>query len=296
MTDASTTPAGKHPTAIRLITPQSTLQELAQHPAYCQLIINSIEFFKGSRSQISEPANTSAHTLIYTTAGNGYTERPDEPRAKNIFEKENFIIIPRGKQIFYGSESSWSIYRLLFSGNSSDSLTAKLTPKAENPCYLYGSHQTVITLFDRIINILQPTPRPENTALSSMLLWHLLACFIFRNSAISEAISPDPIEESIKYMEKNLNRELCLEELATVAGYSSSHYSTIFKEKTGEAPITYFINMKMHLAAEYLSLSSKSIKEISWLLGYSSQYYFSRLFKTHIGISPSEYREQDTTA
>lgn len=284
-----------NPPGITLTPPESILQELSRHQAYNKLILNSIGFYREeSNPTLPEPANSAAHTLIYNASGTGFTQQPGKPQTRQNIEKESFILIPRGEQILFGSLNGWSIYRICFSGESSDNLLTELAVNTGIPCYIRNSHQIVITLFEHLISCLQPSPTLENTAYAGMLLWHALACFIFRNPILHAECQVDTVEDSIRYMEKNLNRELSLEELSAVAGYSPSHYCTIFKEKTGEAPITYFISLKMHLAAEYLIQSSKSVKEISWLLGYSSQYYFSRLFKSHLGVSPSDYRSQHT--
>lgn len=44
-------------------------------------------------------------------------------------------------------------------------------------------------------------------------------------------------------------------------------------------------------AKRELYMTSNAVKEIAWLLGYSDEFYFSRLFKTNTGISPQTYRD-----
>lgn len=45
-------------------------------------------------------------------------------------------------------------------------------------------------------------------------------------------------------------------------------------------------------AKKILTQSKQQVKQIAWQLGYEDQYYFSRIFKKQVGISPKEYRKQ----
>jgi AraC-like DNA-binding protein len=81
-----------------------------------------------------------------------------------------------------------------------------------------------------------------------------------------------------------------VEELASRLGYSGSHYSSMFRNKTGSSPLDYFIRLKLHYACQLLSQTDLSIQTISEKIGYEDQFYFSRLFKKIHGKSPRNYR------
>jgi AraC-like DNA-binding protein len=55
-------------------------------------------------------------------------------------------------------------------------------------------------------------------------------------------------------------------------------------------PIDYFIHLKMQRACYLIKAENTKIKIVARELGYEDQFYFSRLFKSHIGVSPNEYR------
>ena len=77
--------------------------------------------------------------------------------------------------------------------------------------------------------------------------------------------------------------------LAKQLGMSYSNFRRVFKKETGHAPGEYFIEMKINRAKQLL-LADKSIQEVADLLGFDSTYYFSRLFKSRTGSSPSTFR------
>ena len=68
----------------------------------------------------------------------------------------------------------------------------------------------------------------------------------------------------------------------------------MFKKYTGVPPVQYHLDLKILRAKEMLLYTDKSIKEISFEMGFQSIYYFSRVFKNKLGISPSEIRKSVT--
>jgi len=91
-------------------------------------------------------------------------------------------------------------------------------------------------------------------------------------------------------MQENINDNITLNDLSSHYNYSPSRFSSLFKQKTGYAPIDYFIQMKMQKACQQLDFTDHSIKEIALNMGFDDPYYFSRRFSKVIGMSPTKYR------
>jgi AraC-like DNA-binding protein len=100
----------------------------------------------------------------------------------------------------------------------------------------------------------------------------------------------DPVESSISFMQQHISNLLSLEEIARSVNFSASHYSAIFRKKTGFAPIEYFNHLKIQRACQYLHFTDLRVKEIADKLGIEDPYYFSRLFTKLMGVSPNSYR------
>jgi YesN/AraC family two-component response regulator len=64
----------------------------------------------------------------------------------------------------------------------------------------------------------------------------------------------------------------------------------MFKKQTGESFIQYVTRVKMEKAIELLRDPQYKTYQVSEILGYKTPRYFSRLFRTHTGMNPSEYR------
>lgn len=98
------------------------------------------------------------------------------------------------------------------------------------------------------------------------------------------------IEESIVYMAQHLNRPLRVATLAARADLCKSHFSALFKRYVGGTPIDYFIRLRLQQACQLLENTEMSVKSIAYTLGYDDPFYFSRLFKSFIRMSPTTYK------
>lgn len=87
----------------------------------------------------------------------------------------------------------------------------------------------------------------------------------------------------------NSSSKISLNEISYKLGFSKSYIKSQFKKKTGSSVIQYYISMKIDKAKKLLSQQKYTISEISDTLGFSSVFYFSRQFKTHTDMSPTEY-------
>lgn len=97
------------------------------------------------------------------------------------------------------------------------------------------------------------------------------------------------IDQIIEYMRQNINKQITLEELSGIAKLSTFYLSRTFKDATGYSIITYFNKMKIDKAKELLIEGNKKVKEVAYELGYTNEFYFSRIFKRIEGLSPSEF-------
>ncbi|HEX3627820.1 MAG TPA: AraC family transcriptional regulator [Verrucomicrobiae bacterium] len=91
-------------------------------------------------------------------------------------------------------------------------------------------------------------------------------------------------------MERHIDRPITIPALAAQADVSISHFFKLFKEDTGLTPVVYLTRLKMERACDWLGSTEWSIKLIAANLGYNDPLYFSRVFKSLIGMAPKAYR------
>ena len=95
-------------------------------------------------------------------------------------------------------------------------------------------------------------------------------------------------------MRSHLHEKLDLDRLAGVVNLSKYHFVKRYREACGTTPINRFIQLKIERACHLLDTTDKEIKEVGFAVGYDDAYYFSRIFKKQLGISPSKYRSSRT--
>ena len=103
-------------------------------------------------------------------------------------------------------------------------------------------------------------------------------------------IENEAIRKAIEYIDNNYRSSISVKQLANAACMSESNLYFVFKKYMGVSPIAYTNYYRVTMAEEYLRQSDLTIGEISSLVGFDDQLYFSRLFKRIYGVSPRKYR------
>lgn len=102
------------------------------------------------------------------------------------------------------------------------------------------------------------------------------------------------LKKAINYIENNLNNPLLNSaEIAAAVGYSEGHLRRLFKGTCNASPVQYINDLRIDTAKNLLLSTELSIKEISVNCGFTSPFYFSKIFKTKSGLSPTKYKEEN---
>ncbi len=101
----------------------------------------------------------------------------------------------------------------------------------------------------------------------------------------------DSIFRSLAMIEERLQEKLTVEILAEGIHFSKYHYQRIFRETVGETVMGYVNRRRLFLAAGELAESRDSVLAIALKYGYDSHEGFTRSFKAHLGVTPTEYRK-----
>ncbi|MEW4411788.1 response regulator [Clostridium sp. AN503] len=101
---------------------------------------------------------------------------------------------------------------------------------------------------------------------------------------------PPEIEAVCRYMKEHYSEKITLISIADSVGFSKYYISRLFKQHMGVTIIDYLIKVRLDRAKELLAKGDYSIKQISFMVGYSDPNYFTWSFKKYLGISPIKYR------
>ncbi|MEC3884096.1 helix-turn-helix domain-containing protein [Halobacillus litoralis] len=158
-------------------------------------------------------------------------------------------------------------------------------------CMEKGAQQDEVdSLSDFYINFLESQGTEEDLKALEM---NILKSFLERIQKNGERRMYSPlVERTQKYIFQNLTKDLTLKGIAEALNVNPNYLSGVFTKEKGIS-ITQFINQqRIKEAKELLCITHHSLMDISTLLGYNSQSYFTRVFKSIEGIGPKEFRNK----
>jgi transcriptional regulator GlxA family with amidase domain len=94
------------------------------------------------------------------------------------------------------------------------------------------------------------------------------------------------------WLEEHFADKFRFEDVAREHGMSIRNFMRRFQTATGDKPLHYLQRLRIETAKGLLSGSRKSIKTISYEVGYDDASFFARLFRQHTDLSPNQYRQQ----
>jgi len=232
--------------------------------------------------------------LFYCIDGQGWYQVGNQ---RYEVASNEFFILPQNTEHSYGSnpDNPWTIYWLHFGGDSLQQFNGtQAVEKHFKPFYIKNNAE-IMAVFTKIYKTLELGYSIDNLLFANMCLSHFLTLFIYnsRHYAVTSSDTIDCVDSAILYMQEHINENISLNVLSGQYNYSVSRFSNLFKKKTGYAPIDYFLQMKMQKACQHLNFTGRSIKDIAFSMGFDDPYYFSKRFRTIIGMSPKKYRLLD---
>jgi two-component system response regulator YesN len=115
-------------------------------------------------------------------------------------------------------------------------------------------------------------------------------CRIIRDKR--ELKSNHVVEKIKEIIQTMYPRNLSLNEMAEQVYLTSTYICLIFKQETGETINEYLTKTRLEKAKELLKDPLQKLNHIGQSVGYPDPSYFTRLFKKHTGLTPTEYRER----
>lgn len=273
----------------RFLLPKALINRLAQHPLSSGLYPQALGFYPVAHQHVMERRDHDDFLFLYCTAGIGWLRVEDQQPVQVV--QGDVVVIPQGVAHHYWADPRrpWTLYWLHFAGTQASHFVDWLAaPSWVRPL---GLNAKVLSAFDTLFEL-----RSRGSQWSAALhACHQLQQLL---SYVALVLDRQPLGqgrnlnvESVKaHMMEKLHGQLNLDELAAETHLSKYHFAKCFKAQTGQSPIHSFIELKIQHACYLLDSSRLSVKQVALKLGYEDAYYFSRLFKKVMGVSPLQYR------
>ena len=123
------------------------------------------------------------------------------------------------------------------------------------------------------------------------ILLQLFSRFL-EKACFKQEIADKRIVKVVRYIRENIDRNIGIDELASICYLTNDHFIRLFKKEMQCTPLQYINRKKIEKAQLMLIIGDKSIKNIAYDLSFDNISYFYRLFGKLTGISPNRYKEK----
>ena len=232
--------------------------------------------------------------LVYIANGQGEFE--SEGVQKTVVNAGTAFLLFPGEWHRYkpSAETGWEEFWVGYKGHYAEYLMRQDCFKPSAPFVLAGQKTELINVFTKLIEIVK---------YEGVAHYQLAACLITQLLGLTyaSAIMSDTdrqakntlIHTARFKMHETSYKPIDLIALARELNVSYPLFRKSFKEIVGISPGQYHLNIRIEKACRLLKETTLSIKEVSSQLGFETAFYFSRIFKTKKGVSPTQYRKGD---
>lgn len=278
-----------------LVLPLPIVQEMEKDIYTSILYITDIGYYPKAQDHfLTRDSPINQYVFIYCIEGCGWFRLRD---MEYKVTENHYFILPAGVAHAYGSDTKnpWTIYWIHFKGKLASFFAANQGVPIEIRPGIYSRISDRIELFEEIFHTLEMGYSRDNLSYASTVFHYYLGTLLYiqqyRNAANHKEEKTDVVTAVIHYMRENMERKLSLEDIALHTGYSLSHFSALFTKQTGYSPLAYFNHLKIQQACNLLDFTDMKVNQICYKIGIEDSYYFSRLFRKIMGISPREYKK-----
>lgn len=268
---------------------------------------------------------TNESFLQFNTAGDITVKAGHELQSRTINDYE-LVYFPKGGQTVYTTETEHyelkhpsiimtrpqEVHRYTFDKDrSTRHMFIHFHPNApmlQREYTLLHAHHPVITLddqsiipqlFSHIFTCFHHKPGRWRARAQFMFLTIIEELEVLLTTESSRIMSnplPPQIYTVMQYIDQHLSENLTISRLAQSLDWSHEHFTRTFTQHIGVTPKGWINKRRIERASQLLLQSTSPIKEISKAVGYQDEYYFYRLFRKLMGMTPSNYRKKYTEA
>ena len=112
-----------------------------------------------------------------------------------------------------------------------------------------------------------------------------------RRAAVNAAAESNSVTRALAYIDGKCFENITLGEIAQHVNLSRTYFHSLFTRAVGMTPQRYILQKRLSAAKTHLLMSKKSISDIAYETGFSSQSYFNYVFKKETGVTPGDYKK-----
>ncbi len=274
--------------SIRYVIPDPVIKTLSRHPLTRELYPLAFGHYRRAAGHHMHREHHNDDLLILCTEGEAFLSIEDEPC---VVKAGDLVLLPAGAAHRYTAvpENPWTIHWVHYTGPLAVDFRQHMGFTDGVRILHPGRQPRLLVDFNGLLSVRQTGFRTPGLVHVANRLRQLLAAIPLSIGESGQSQQPD-LDIIHNFMREHLDERVSLRQLADLTGLSATHFATRYHELTGVSPIQHFLHLKVEQACQMLDTTDLSFTQISSHLGYDDNYYFSRLFKKVMGLSPTDYR------
>lgn len=271
---------------VRFIVPQALVTTMMHNPLCCDLYPTAFGYYPQARGHTAERTVHDDNLLIYCVRGRAALTV--ENRERTVHGGQ-VVVLRQGLAHRYGAddEDPWTIYWVHFAGSRASDYLRRNDGAPLDVVTNVGILTKVMTDFAELLDARHST-YPHAAFVHAANNLKQLICYLAMPRP--EAAEADMVDRANALMLERLAFGITLDELAEAVHLSKHHFVRRYRALTGTTPLARFNQLRIHRACQLLDGTPHPVSSIADQLGFDDPYYFSRLFRRVVGLSPSQYR------
>lgn len=272
-----------------VIIPPAIAVDASRKPVTRDLCVTHIGAFVAARGHHVERLHgTSQHILIACVSGNGSCTLAGQEW--NLAPGDLLFLPPRKHHVYSATPGlPWTIFWMHFRGLRAADHLENLGVSTTNPIVSVDDPAVLIEAFeDSFRHATHGFNEAAMTGLSTAFGRLLgLAKVHQRMPGNRSRRAENRLLKVISLMRNDLAHPWTLAEMARISQLSIPHFTELCRRQTGLPPLGLLIRLRLQRAMDLLQQRTHNVTEASHAVGYEDPFYFSRLFRKHIGVPPS---------
>lgn len=275
-----------------VVVPPEIVKRALKRPVTRDLCVTHIgAFVAASTHYVERRKGAPQHVMIGCLAGKGHCRLGSREWSVG---PGDVLFLPPGKEHEYRADPDqpWTIFWVHFQGLRAEDYLSSLGVSVSQPV---GRVDVPTALIEAFEDTFRHTAHGFSEAAMlgmSTAFGRLLGLVRVhrREAGAKSKHSGERLLRTVAKMKERLDHPWTVDELSALAGLSVPHFTDLCRKQCGMPPFGLLIRLRLQRAMELLQAGSHNVGEAAREVGYTDPFYFSRLFKKHMGVAPSACR------
>ncbi len=270
------------------VIPRPVVEQALMQSATQYLLVTDCGFFPhANRHRKVRGQGLNVAVVIICIAGRGECDLAGSVHRVNAGE---VLVIPPGIAHSYQADEQepWTIWWFHIAGWALPELLDAAHVDERAPVLAVTNVHRLAAMTEEMLGHVEKDETEPRLTAAAGVAWHLLTLLAI--DRVPRGSRVDPVTQAQDFLQSRIGTRTSLHELASMVGLSPSHFSALFRAKTGTGVIEYQTRLRMGVAREILDTTEASVEQAARQVGYTDPLYFSRQFRLIHGVSPRDYR------